>query len=719
MKQITQKLKVGRINITEVPVPVPRGNEILVRNLYSCISAGTESSTVKAARKGYLGKAKERPEQARQVLEKLKTSGFLQTYRSVMKKLDAESPLGYSCVGQVIDVGPNVNGFSIGNYVACAGGSACHAEIVSVPQNLSVKIPPETDFKQAAYNTLGAIAMQAVRQAKIQLGENCTVIGLGLLGQLTCVLLKAAGVKVVGIDIDSAMVEMAGRHCADLAFKRHEPGIQQRITDYCSGMGCDAVIIAAASNSLDPINFAGAIARKKGTIVVLGAVPTGFDREPYYYQKELTVKMSCSYGPGRYDPSYEEKGHDYPYAYVRWTEKRNMMAFQELIASNTIDVSYLTSHIFKLNDVPSAYDMVLEKTEPFVGILIEYDFTKEIVRAPILISTKSAPNRKPSAVSIGFVGAGSYAQSFLLPNIPRTNDITLEGIITGTPSSSRSVADRFGFKFCTNKAEDILQHDEINTIFVATRHDSHGTYVIQALKSGKHVFVEKPLCLTMAELDEITRLVQQNANNQSPSLLMVGYNRRFSSLTQMLKNHVNAGPMAMFYRVNAGAIPRDSWIQDPEFGGGRIIGEICHFVDYLTFLSGSLPVSVTANSMSQADNLNDTLTILLRYQNESIGTVHYFANGSRAVPKEYIEIYTSGTTAHLHDFRDLSIFTSGKPTRNKLITQDKGQKTEIRLFIEAVRNGSSSPTPFEQIHNASLVTFKVLESLKSDTVVFL
>ena len=715
MKQLTQKLKEGKINIIEVPVPEVTKGEILVRNIYSCISSGTESSTVKAARKGYLGKAKERPEQFKQVLEKLKTQGFLQTYRAVMKKLDAHSPLGYSCVGQVVDLAPDVREFSLGDYVACGGGSASHAEIVSVPENLCVKISPDTDLKQAVYNTLGAIAMQGVRQADLRLGESCAVIGLGLIGQLTCVLMKAAGVKVVAVDINSAMVEMAGKHCADFAIARDEPGIEQRILNFSNGMGCDAVIITAASSSLDPINFAGAIARKKGNIIIVGAVPAGFDREPYYYNKELTVKMSCSYGPGRYDPIYEEKGIDYPYAYVRWTEKRNMESFQELIASKKIDISYLTTHVFTLDDAARAYDMVLEKSEPFAGILIEYDTIKEIKKVKIEISKERKNLKKTPGVSIGLIGAGSYAQGFLLPNIPKADDVMLKGVMTTTSTSSRTAAERFGFEYCTCKIDDILDNDEINTVFIATRHDSHGAYVIKALKAGKHVFVEKPLCLNIEELNEIKECYEQKATHQLN--LMVGYNRRFSPLTNILKSSLRPDPMAMFYRINAGAIPSDSWIQDRDLGGGRIIGEVCHFIDYLTFINGFLPVSVYASAMTEPKDLKDTLSLIIRYQNGSIGNIHYFANGSKALPKEYLEVYQSGITALLNDFCELSIFGGGKPKKNKLLSQNKGQKNEVRLFIESVKMNTPSPIPFEQIYSASLVSFNILESLQTGNVI--
>ena len=619
--------------------------------------------------------------------------------------------------GKVIDLAPDVKGVVIGDYVACGGSGASHAEVVSVPENLCVKLPNETDLKQAAYNTLGAIAMQGVRQADVRLGEVCAVIGLGLLGQLTCSLLKAAGVRVVGIDVNSAMVKMAGANCADRAWERGMAGVDQRIIEYANGMGCDAVVITAAADSLDPVNFAGAIARKKGTVVVVGAVPTGFDREPHYYKKELTLKMACSYGPGRYDADYEEKGRDYPYAYVRWTEKRNMQAFQELVASGRVNIGYLTTHTFKLDDVPQAYDMILERSEPYAGILIEYDTAKEIRAEKLQVKGGPAERGKASPISIGFIGAGSYAQGHILPNIPKVSDISLKGVMTRTAVGSRSVADRFGFEFCSNRAEDILENREINTVFIATRHDSHADYVIRALRADKHVYVEKPLCLKQNELDEIAKLVTQRQASQAERVLMVGYNRRYSPLSEMLKKSITAEPVSMIYRVNAGSIPTDSWIQDPEIGGGRIIGEVCHFIDYLTFVSGSLPVSVHAAAIRDQNSLNDTLSVQIKYQNGSIGNIHYFANGSKDVPKEYVEVYQSGITAVLNDYRELSIHGNGKVQKKKLVTQDKGQKNEIERFVDAVKNGSRELIPFEEIYSTSLVSFKILESLQSGQVV--
>jgi polar amino acid transport system substrate-binding protein len=714
MHQLTQKLKDGKMQVLEVPLPVVGPGQVIIRTHYSLISAGTEGSTVQTARKGLIGKARERPQQVKQVLDTLKTQGLVQTYRAVMKKLEAYSPLGYSCSGEVLEVGREVRGFSRGDLVAAGGLTACHAEVVSVPVNLCVKLPAGTDLKQAAYNTLGAIALQGVRQADLRLGECAAVIGLGLLGQLTCLLLRAAGVKTIGIDIDAAMVEMAGKHCADLALLREAPGIEGKIAEFTGGLGCDAAIITAATSSLDPINFAGAISRKRGRIVIVGNVPTGFEREPHFYKKELEVRMSCSYGPGRYDPVYEDKGLDYPPAYVRWTENRNMQAFQELLAAGKIDVSYLTTHIFPLEEAPQAYELLLGKAEPFVGILIEYDAAKDFRELTGPVRLKSVVHEQPPDwVTIGFIGAGSYAQSHLLPNFPKNGRIILKGVMTATGTGARSVGERCGFEFCTGNDQDILENEEINTVFIATRHDSHASLVLRALQAGKNVFVEKPLCLREEELEDIRREYSRLVDAGKQVTLMVGYNRRFSPLAGRIRETLPDGLKAMLYRINAGAIPADSWIQDPEVGGGRIIGEICHFVDLLTFLSGALPKSVYAAALPDPEGLQDTLNINLTFGNGSIGTICYFANGDKSLPKEYLEVYAHGVVAVLNDFRSLAVHGRGRHQAKKLWSQDKGQKKEVVTFIDSILKGRGGPIPFEEIYSASLVTFRIIDSLRS------
>ncbi|MEW6267123.1 MAG: bi-domain-containing oxidoreductase [Thermodesulfobacteriota bacterium] len=713
MKQLTQRLKDGAMNCHEVPLPTINADMVLVKNHFSLISAGTESSTVRAARKSLLGKAKERPQQVKQVLDTLLTQGPVQTYRAVMKKLEAYSPLGYSCAGEVIGLAPDVNALQKGELVACGGLTACHAEVVAVPVNLCVKLDPDADMKQAAYNSLGAIALQGVRQADLRLGETCAVIGLGLLGQLTVILLRAAGNRVIGLDLDTDLVDIAGRHGADLALNRSDPGLLEKSVQFTGGLGCDAVIITAATDSLDPINLAGAMARKKGSIVVVGAVPTGFDREPHFYRKELQVRMSCSYGPGRYDPLYEDKGLDYPAAYVRWTEQRNMQAFQEMIKSRRIDVSHLTTHVFKLDQAPAAYDLMLSRSEPFIGILIEYDRDKPIEsRGRVELRPTS---RRPAKVSIGFIGAGSYAQSHLLPNLPESDDVRLKGVMTATSAGARSAGERFGFEFCTGQAEEIINNPEINTVFIATRHDSHARYVLETLKAGRNVFVEKPPCLNQAELEEIKTIYEANLQDRGEAapILMVGYNRRFSPLMEEIKKNLGQGPLAAVYRINSGAIPPDSWIQDPELGGGRIIGEVGHFVDTLIFLTGSRPISLFAAGLPDPHGHNDIVQTCLKFADGSVATIAYLANGDRSLPKERLEVFGHGVTAVLDDYKTLTWHARGKKKSHNLLSQDKGQKNEVRAFLDAVRNGTGEVIPFQDIYLTSLVTFKILESLRT------
>ncbi len=716
MKQLVQRLKDGWMGVIEVPPPVVGRGMVLVRSHASVISAGTEGGTVRAARKSLLGKARERPQQLAQVYDTLKQQGIVQTYRAVAKKLDAYSPLGYSLAGEVVEVAPDVRGFSVGDRVACAGaGYANHAELVAVPLNLCVKLPADADLAKAAYNTLGAIALQGVRQAGVGLGETCVVIGLGLLGQLTALLLRANGVTVIGLDIDPRAVEMAGRWSADHAFTIDAPGLPQTVDELTRGIGADAVVIAAASDNLEPVNLAGRLLRKRGTVVIVGAVPTGFEREPHFYRKELSLRMSCSYGPGRYDPAYEEKGIDYPVGYVRWTEQRNMAAFQDLVHAGRIDVSWLTTHRFPLDQAPAAYDLILEKAENVLGILIDYEASAAPAPKRIDIPAKADVEPSSRPVRISFVGAGSYAMSHILPNLPERHDVQLAGVLTASATSSRSVAERYRFRFATSDDNEIFAGDETTTVFVVTRHDTHAAYVLRALESGKQVFVEKPLCLTEAELESINAAYVDALARDGRALLMVGFNRRFSSLAIKLKQETGAGtgPLALLYRVNAGRIPADSWIQDVERGGGRILGELCHFIDFVVFLTGSLPVEVYAAAMSDPEGLNDTLAVTVSLADGSVGTIAYLANGSKALGKEHVEVYRAGVTGVLRDFKEVEIFADGRPKRSRLLGQDKGQKTMVHAFVDAASGASPAPIGVRELYATTKATFAVLESLRT------
>jgi polar amino acid transport system substrate-binding protein len=574
-----------------------------------------------------------------------------------------------------------------------------------------VKLSSKARLDLAAYNTLGAISLQGIRQADLRLGETCVVIGLGLIGQLTCLMLRAAGVRTVGVDVDPFAVEIAAKHACDAAWLRSEPALAERIDAFTDGLGADSVIITAASSSLDPINFAARVARKRGRVVVVGAVPTGFDRDPHWYRKELELRMSCSYGPGRYDPSYEEKGVDYPAAYVRWSEKRNMSAFQELVQSGRIDIDYLTTHRFLLDEAPRAYELVVGRTEPFLGVLLQYPQQKPIATDPIRVSPDS---RRAGKICLAFIGAGSYAQSHLLPNLPSNDpEIVRKAVFSHGGAASKRVAEKYQFQLCVSDQNDIFHDPVINTVFIATRHDSHAEYSLRALNSQKNVFVEKPLALTEEQLERVVEMY--TARLKTPErirpVLMVGYNRRFSRLAVTLKQEVGDGPMSMLYRVNAGRIPVDSWIHDAEVGGGRIIGEICHFVDFLGFACGSQPTRAFATVLPDAHHLQDTVNIVLTFENGSIGNIAYYANGSQDVGKEYIEIYSSGLTAIIRDFRTLDIYRPGAHIKRRLWSQDKGQKWMLRSFLEAIKAGKPSPIPFEHLRRTSAVTFAIQQSL--------
>jgi threonine dehydrogenase-like Zn-dependent dehydrogenase len=572
MKIIGQKLKNGDIKIIESPIPKIKDGELLVKCRYSVISAGTETNTIKTARKGYFGKAKERPQQVKMVIDTLKSQGPVQTYRAVMKKLEAYSPLGYSCSGKVIEVGKNISKFKIGDLVACGGTSASHSEYIAVPKNLCVKLDLNIDLKQAAYNTLGAIALQGVRQADLRVGETCAVIGLGLIGQLTATLLRASGVRTIGIDINKKTVNIARSNCVDLGIMRNSPGIEQACMNFTDDLGCDAIIITAGTNSLDPVNFAGAIAKKRGKVIIVGAVPTGFDREPNYYKKELELKMSCSYGPGRYDPSYEEKGIDYPAGFVRWTENRNMQAFQRMISEGKINLEFLTTHQFKFDDASEAYHMILGNKENYLGVILEYEHDQlDTYCANKIVVNELINNKKDQKkIGIGFIGAGSYAMNHLIPILRNKKEIIKIGVMTASGHTAISVAERNGFSYSTTDEKVLLSDKNIDALFVATRHDTHFDYALKAIQNGKHLFIEKPLCLNSWQLNQIIDQLNKNYAKKKNNILMVGYNRRYSPAANFIKKrYLNFDcPISVTYRINAGYIAKESWIQDKEVGGG-------------------------------------------------------------------------------------------------------------------------------------------------------
>lgn len=706
MHQLTQQLKSGKMEILEVPCPAFGKGQVLVRNRYSLISAGTEGKTVSDARKGYIAKAISRQKEVKMTLELIKTQGLKSALNVVMNKLEAPSPLGYSCAGEVIAVAEDVRDLKPGDLVACGGQGAWHADIVAVYRNLCVKLPPDINLKHAAFTTVASIAIQGIRQADLQTGSNCVVIGLGLVGQLTVQILNASGIKAIGIDLDESKVKLAIESGASHSFKRDQEGLEELILETTSGYGTDAVIITAASSSNDPVELAGAICRQKGKVVIVGAVPTGFTRTNYY-RKELDLRMSCSYGPGRYDTLYEEKGIDYPAGYVRWTENRNMQTFVDLLSAGKLKIEKLISHVFSLEEAPEAYNIILSRKEPFTGILIRYE-NKEDLTDTIKISSISSSPGLPVA---GFIGAGNFAMNMLLPAVK--NLVNLRGVATAEGNSSLYAGKKFGFGYCTSDYKKILDDTEINTVFIVTRHNLHATQVIESLKAGKNVFVEKPLAMSPDELASIRETY--SIVNPKP-LLMVGYNRRFAPFTSRIRELFPADqPKSINIRINAGAVPPGHWVNDPETGGGRIIGEACHFVDLAIYLANSNVAAVNAFAVGDNRNLMDSFSAVLKFSNGSTASINYFSNGNKNVPKEQIEVFCAGTVSKIDDFRRME-FHGRKSFRLKS-AQDKGHAAEVKAFTEAIKNGLPSPIPFEELYHTSVVTFGIIESIQSGRII--
>lgn len=731
MKQIIQNYRTGKSSVEEVPTPVVQSGMILVQNAYSLISVGTERTSIELAKKSLLQKAKSRPQDFKRVLNLAKKQGLITAYKTAMERLEMPTPLGYSSAGVVLEVGEGVNSIKVGEKVACAGaGYANHAEVICVPENLCAKVPAGVPLDWASFTTLGSIALQGIRQADVRVGETVAVIGLGLLGQLTVQILKAAGCRVIGLDIDDEKIELAKKVGAVFAFNARSKNLVSNIYYQTSGNGADAVIITAATESNEPFLLAPQIARDRAKIVLVGVAKLDFPREPYY-RKELSVILSRSYGPGRYDPQYEEKGIDYPIGYVRWTEKRNMEAVLNLMAEKKLDIAPLITHKFKIEDAQRAYDLILGKTkEKYLGVLFEYDTKKEHT-AKILIGQEKYPDsdivHRASSVSVGFIGAGNFARSFLLPNL-RFEGINLIALADIQGPIAKMTAQKYGFKYCTTNYKELLNDKAITTIFIATRHNLHAQLIIESLKSGKNTFCEKPLCLNQEELNEIIK-VHNSIASFSPlkgkgmgegdlPILLIGFNRRFAPLTLHAKEflHEKVGPFLINYRVNAGPLPQNHWVYEQ---GGRIIGEVCHFVDLINYFIGAPLESVYAESLSGENVKRDeNILVTLKYTDGSVGSISYFAVGDSSFPKERVEIFGNGKICIIDDFCEMIFSDGGKSKRIKQ-KQDKGHKNEVIAFLDAIKNGKPSPISFAEIVEATLATFAINESLISGKTEFI
>jgi len=617
MKQVLQNRKTGRPFVGEVPVPALQRGRVLVRTVASLISAGTERASVELVSKGLFQEARQRPDLVKAVVAKVKSEGLLNTFASVRDKMAASSTLGYSAAGIVAEVADDVTEFHIGDRVACAGvGFASHAEVLSVPKNLCVHLPDEVSFEAGAFGTLGAIALQGVRLAEPTLGESIVVIGLGLVGQLTIQLLKANGCRVFGLDLDLARVALAIELGADRAVVSNEEAANE-IEKWTRGRGADAVLITAATDSNQPVELAARVSRLKGRVIVVGMTGLDIPRAPFF-SRELKLIISMSYGPGRYDPNYEERGHDYPLPYVRWTEKRNIESFLELIGDKRVNVERLTTHRFRIEDAERAYALIsAESTEPYLGVLLNYDPDREVTtRVPLT----PAVQRAEKAIRLGVIGAGGYVPAMLLPHF-KSEGVEFRSIATASGVSAHDVGKRFGFAQAVSNAEEVLDDPDINLVVIGTRHDSHAELARKALERGKNVFVEKPLALDDDQLDQVL-LAAANSTGK----LMVGFNRRYSPLARRAKEFFadRNTPLSIVYRVNAGRIPKEHWTQDAVEGGGRIVGEVCHFIDLMQFLTDSTPVSVFAESMSAKSDKTvdaDSVFITLRFADGSNGSI--------------------------------------------------------------------------------------------------
>lgn len=695
-------------------MPALRSGGLLVENRYSLISAGTEKSSVSIARKNLAGKAMERPDLVRKVLDRVRKDGLVETMKMVFARLDTPGALGYSCAGVVLDVGGEAEGFSIGDRVACAGQNyASHAEVVYVPKNLCAKIPEGVELEQASFVTLGAIALQGVRQAEPRLGDGVAVIGLGLLGQLTVQMLKANGCLVLASDIDPAKLDLAKKYGADVVAT---PDLLiERAAAFTHGKGIDLVIITASTKDNGPVEVAGEIARKKGRVVVVGAVGMTIPREPYYV-KELELRLSTSYGPGRYDGEYEEKGHDYPYGYVRWTEKRNMEAFLDLMRQGKVIVRDLITHRFPIAEAGNAYALMMENTEPYLAMLLHYDngtgttSEKRMVR----LGTASAPAR----VNLGIIGAGNHVKDMLLPRLTAMKNVGVSAICTATGINAKNLAEKVGAAYCTTDFHQILDDPSINAVLIGTRHDSHASMVTGALNAGKHVFIEKPLCLTEDELTKIAGLYRAVAARGVR--LMVGFNRRFSPHAREMQALFagRSDPLVMVYRVNAGSIPGNHWIQDSLEGGGRILGEACHFIDYMQAISGAAPVSVHGRRIRQHSSgiVDDQSIFSFTFGDGSIGTLVYAAGGSTILSKERFEAFGDGKSVVMDDFMVSEFYARGRARKFKTGKREKGFQEEMACFVGMVLGAGEDAMPFEGIESVTRATILAARSLQTGQV---
>lgn len=702
MKQILQSLRTGRTEVAELPVPAVSRGHVLIETSRTLVSAGTERMLVEFGKANWIDKARQQPDKVRMVLDKIRTDGLFPTIEAVLNKLDQPLPLGYCNVGRVTDVGAGVGEFKIGERVISNGK---HAEVVSVPRNLCARVPDPVSDDEAAFTVLGAIALQGIRLVQPTLGETVVVTGLGLIGLVTVQLLRAHGCRVLGLDFDPQKLALARQFGAEVVDLSQGQDPVQAAQRYARGRGVDAVIVTASTQSSEPMHQAALMCRKRGRIVLVGVTGLELSRADFF-EKELTFQVSCSYGPGRYDTTYEDKGIDYPVGFVRWTEQRNFEAVLDMMADGRLDVKPLISHRLDIADAEQAYALVAG-AGPSLGILLRYPGiaidtgARTVAVAPVPAAQGTGSVRG----GVSFIGSGNYATAVLIP-VFKAGGAHLRGVASNAGVSGLHAARKFGFAETTTDTDRLFADADTSAVVITTRHDSHAGLVLKALAAGKHVFVEKPLCLTLEELAAIESAYRARCQAGMGASLMVGFNRRFAPQMQRIKQLLAgvSGPKAMVMTVNAGAIPAEHWTQDPAVGGGRIVGEACHFIDLLRYLAGETIVEWTRHDMDTATG--DTTTLQLRFADGSIGTVHYFANGNKSFPKERLEIFANGRLLQLDNFRRLTGFGWPGFRKMNLWRQDKGQAACAAAFIESMGTGVA-PIPVDELFEVSRISIEL------------
>lgn len=706
MKQILQDLKNGTTYLEDVPKPSAKNKHLIIQNRCSLISVGTEKMLMNFGKANLLEKARQQPDKVKMVLNKVKTDGLVQTLDAVKTKLNQPLPLGYSAAGVVVD--PTNTPFKEGDRVISNGH---HAQIVRVPQNLVAKIPDNVSDQEASFTVVTAIALQGIRLLKPTLGECIVVTGLGLIGLIAVQLLKANGCRVLGLDFDKAKVEKARSFGVEAICVSPGMNVVEQAMQFSRGKGVDGVLITASTQSNEPVSQAAKMSRKRGRIILVGVIGLELSRADFY-EKELTFQVSCSYGPGRYDKEYEDKGVDYPAGFVRWTQQRNFEAALDMMSSGQLDVKSLISHQFEFEKAEDAYARLNEPDT--LGVVLNYDEEQEFSsKAQQTIGLNTTVSADSSKVSLGVIGAGNYAGRVLIPAFRKTN-VRLDTLVSSGGLSSTHWGRQFGFKNASTDAEALFNSGDCNTIVIATQHHQHADQVIKGLESGKHVFVEKPLAINSEQLDKIDSSYKTLIEQNKAPLLMVGFNRRFSPQVQKMKQLLdnNTIPKSFIMTVNAGAIPADHWTQDPAVGGGRVIGEACHFIDLLRFLSGHKITSVQQQRMgTSSDNLNDNVTITLTFEDGSLGNIHYLANGHSSFPKERLEVFCDGGILQLDNFRKMRGFGWPGFSKMNLLSQDKGQNICASKFVKAIETGSTSPIPYDELMEVARVTIDVADRL--------